>query len=80
MPFHVEIGRRLHHARVFNLERGRARRTSSSPGSTTARSSSANSEWDPRESELKILEGPQLEPPDLSFGQGWSNAERRRRT
>jgi hypothetical protein len=33
-------------------------------------------EWDPSESSLRILEGPHLDPPDLSFGQGWSNAER----
>jgi hypothetical protein len=33
-------------------------------------------EWKPRESELKILEGPRMESPDLAFGQGWANAER----
>jgi hypothetical protein len=33
-------------------------------------------DWEPRTSELKILEGPALEPPELSFGQGWANAER----
>lgn len=33
-------------------------------------------EWPPAESKLKILEGPQLDGPDLAFGQGWSNAER----
>lgn len=33
-------------------------------------------EWQPGESKLKILEGPQLDGPDLAFGQGWSNAER----
>ena len=33
-------------------------------------------EWVPRDSELKILEGPRMETADLSFGQGWSNAER----
>ena len=31
-------------------------------------------EWEPRESKLTILEGPELEGPDLAFGQGWSNA------
>ena len=34
-------------------------------------------EWLPEESSLKILEGPHMDPPDLSFGQGWSNAERK---
>ncbi len=33
-------------------------------------------EWEPVESKLTILEGPNLETPDLSFGQGWSNARR----
>lgn len=33
-------------------------------------------EWEPRTSSLKILEGPHMGMPDLSFGQGWSNAER----
>ena len=33
-----------------------------------------------RESTLRVLEGPRLEGPDLSFGQGWSNAERSSRT
>src|SRR3954454_5042594 len=33
-------------------------------------------EWVPRESSLRVLEGPHLDGPDLSFGQGWANAER----
>jgi hypothetical protein len=36
----------------------------------------AEYEWLPRESSLKILEGKHLDNPDLSFGQGWANAER----
>lgn len=33
-------------------------------------------EWEPRDSSLKILDGPQLVTQDLAFGQGWANAER----
>jgi hypothetical protein len=33
-------------------------------------------EWVPRRSSLRILEGPRMETTDLSFGQGWANAER----
>ena len=33
-------------------------------------------EWEPRNSSLKILDGPQLVTQDLAFGQGWANAER----
>lgn len=32
--------------------------------------------WEPGKSSLRILEGPRMETEDLSFGQGWSNAER----
>ena len=32
--------------------------------------------WEPGKSSLRILEGPPMETEDLSFGQGWSNAER----
>ncbi|HEU4598434.1 MAG TPA: hypothetical protein VFS26_01685, partial [Solirubrobacterales bacterium] len=32
--------------------------------------------WNPEESELRVLEGPELSNPELSFGQGWANAER----
>jgi hypothetical protein len=33
-------------------------------------------EWERRKSFLRILEGPELDPPAMSFGQGWANAER----
>ena len=33
-------------------------------------------EWEPRDCSLRILEGPRMETVDLSFGQGWANAER----
>jgi hypothetical protein len=33
-------------------------------------------EWEPRENKLRILEGETLGTPELSFGQGWSNALR----
>ena len=32
--------------------------------------------WEPRKSSLRILDGPAMETADLSFGQGWANAER----
>ena len=32
--------------------------------------------WERRESTLRILEGPELSPNDLAFGQGWNAAER----
>ncbi len=33
-------------------------------------------EWEPRRASLRVLEGPHMETTDLSFGQGWANAER----
>jgi hypothetical protein len=76
MPFHVEIANGLNHARVFNLSLEELRRTVLEPWLTGRVVGLGEREWDPRESSLRILEGPHLGNPDLSFGQGWSNAER----
>ncbi len=76
MPFHVEISGALNHARAFNLSLEELRRTILEPWLTGRFVELGEHEWDPRESSLRILEGPHLDPPDLSFGQGWSNAQR----
>jgi hypothetical protein len=76
MPFHVEIANGLNHARTFNLSLEELRRAVLEPWLTGRVVSLGEHEWDPRESSLRILEGPHLGTPDLSFGQGWSNAER----
>ncbi len=76
MPFHVEIAGSLNHARAFNLSLEELRRTVLEPWLTRRQVEFGEREWDPRESSLRILEGPHLDAPDLSFGQGWSNAER----
>lgn len=76
MPFHVEISGGLNHARAFNLDLDELRRTVLEPWLTGRPVELGESEWDPRECSLRILEGRRLDPPDLSFGQGWSNAER----
>ncbi len=76
MPFHVEIRGALNHARTFNLSLEELRRTVLEPWLTSRQVELGEREWDPRESSLRILEGPHLEAPDLSFGQGWSNAQR----
>ena len=76
MPFHVEISGGLNHARAFNLNLEELRRTVLEPWLTGRPVELGEHEWDPRESSLTILEGPHLDTPDLSFGQGWSNAER----
>ncbi len=76
MSFHVEIRGALNHARAFNLSEDELRRTVLEPWLTRRTVELGEQEWDPRESSLRILEGPHLGTPDLSFGQGWSNAER----
>jgi hypothetical protein len=76
VPFHVEIGGGINHARAFNLSLEELRKGVLEPWLTGRSVELGEREWDPRESELRILEGPHLDPPELAFSQGWSNAER----
>lgn len=76
MPFHVEIGGGINHARAFNLSLDELRRQVLEPWLTDRPIELGEREWAPAESTLRILEGPHLDTPELSFGQGWSNAER----
>jgi hypothetical protein len=75
--FHVEISAGLHRARVFNLNRGDLLAKVVQPWLEGRRIEMGDREWEPRDSSLKILEGPRMETTDLSFGQGWANAERK---
>lgn len=74
--FHVEISSGFHRARVFNLNREDLVAKVVEPWLDDRRIEAGDREWVPRDSTLKILEGPRMETTDLSFGQGWSNAER----
>jgi len=76
VPFHVEIGGGINHARAFNLSLDELRRQVLEPWLTGRRVELGEREWQPAESSLRILEGRHLDSPDLSFGQGWANAER----
>jgi hypothetical protein len=76
MPFHVEVSSPGQHARVFNVDEDELRTTVLEPWTSGVTLEVGEQKWDPRESKLTILEGPALEPPDLAFGQGWSNALR----
>ncbi len=75
--FHVEISAGLHRARVFNLNREDLLAKVVQPWLEGRRIEMGDHEWEPRDSNLKILEGPRMETVDLSFGQGWANAERK---
>jgi hypothetical protein len=75
--FHVEISAGIQHARVFNLNREDMLGKVIGPWLEGRSIEMGDREWLPRECTLRVLEGPLMETPDLSFGQGWANAQRR---
>jgi hypothetical protein len=76
MPFHVEVSSALRHARAFNLSGEEVRRAVLDPWLSHRPVELGDRKWNPEESELRVLEGPELSNPELTFGQGWANAER----
>jgi hypothetical protein len=76
MPFHVELRQGFRRASAFNLDEETLRRTVLEPWQRGGPLELGDQEWDPQESTLQILEGPELEAPDLAVGRGWHNAER----
>ena len=76
MPFHVEVSSSPNHARAFNLDAASLSARVLVPWTVGLPFDFGEQEWEPRESRLTILEGPHLEPADLAFSQGWSNALR----
>src|SRR4051794_4415370 len=75
MAFHVQIRRSLQRAWAFNLDQAELQMLLD-PWRRERMVDFGEREWDPRTSKLTILEGPELAGPELSFGQGWNNAER----
>jgi hypothetical protein len=76
MAFHIEISGGINHARAFNLSEDVVQRSIVDPWIDKRPIELGDRKWRPEESELRILEGPELSNPELSFGNGWSNAER----
>jgi hypothetical protein len=76
MPFHVEVDSSSQRARVFNIGEAELWQTVLEPWIRSQAFEFGEQEFDPRESKLTILEGKTMEGPDLSFGQGWTNALR----
>jgi hypothetical protein len=76
MPFHIEVRSSLRHARSFNLTTEELEQTVLKPWFAGRSIQLGDRKWDPEESELRLLEGPELSNPELSFGQAWANAER----
>jgi hypothetical protein len=77
MAFHVEISSGLRHrARAFNLDEERLRDSVVDPWMQGRRISLGDKDFEPRDSKLIVLEGPELADTDLSMGRGWSSAEK----
>lgn len=76
MRFHVQIGRGFRVARAFNLTERELHERILAPWRADTPISLGDREWEPARSELRILAGPELAPPDLAMGQGWQSAER----
>jgi hypothetical protein len=76
VPFHVEVRTSLQRAWLFNLEAEELRQRVLSPWAAGAAFALAERRWEPRESELRIVEGPRLEAAELAHGQGWNRAQR----
>jgi hypothetical protein len=76
MAFHVEVRRSFHRARLFNLEADDLRRRVLEPWTAGHELEAGERRWDPRESSLRVLEGPRLDATALAHGQGWNEAER----
>ncbi len=76
MPFHIEISNSRNHARSFNLTAEELRQTVLEPWVANFPIALGDRKWKPEESELRVIEGPELSNPELSFGQGWGNAQK----
>ena len=76
MSFHVQIRRSFRRAWLFNLSEERLRTEIVDPWISGRELEVGDRRWDPGESDLRIIEGEELEAPDLAHGQGWNAAER----
>jgi hypothetical protein len=76
VAFHVEIRRGHRWAREFNIDSERLRRGVLDPWTDRRTIHLGDRDWEPAECSLRILEGPELDGPDLAFGRGWDRAER----
>jgi hypothetical protein len=76
VPFHVEIRRTLRHARVFNLDAATVRERVLEAWLRGGPVELGEHEWDPADSTITVLEGPELAAADLAYGRGWDQAQR----
>jgi hypothetical protein len=76
MRFHVEIRHSLNFARAFNLTEEQLRERFLTPWWEQVTIELGDRDWDPADSSLTVLQGPELHPSQLGIGQGWPEAER----
>jgi hypothetical protein len=77
MVFHVELSSGFRNrAHAFNLDEADLRRTVLDPWIQNRQVAIGEKEFEPRDSKLIVLEGPELADTDLAIGRGWSNAEK----
>jgi hypothetical protein len=77
MTFHVEISSGFRQrARAFNLDESKLRVEILEPWLRGRRVHLGEKDFEPKDSKLIVLEGPELADADLSLGRGWSNAEK----
>jgi hypothetical protein len=77
VAFHVEISSGFRQrARAFNLDESEVRARVLEPWVAGRTIHLGEKDFEPKDSKLIVLEGPELEDIDLSMGRGWSNAER----
>ncbi len=75
MPFHIEITSVLDQARVLNLNESELREQILEPWVAGLPFGFGGRNWEPRESRLTILEGPELGP-NIGADDGWTDALR----
>jgi hypothetical protein len=75
MPFHVEISSALDRARLLNVGEAELRKEVLEPWVAGLPFGFGGRDWEPRESRLTILEGPNFEP-KAGAEAGWSDALR----
>lgn len=76
MAYHVEIRHGRRWAREFNLSEAELRESVLDPWVRGGPVRLGDREWEPADCDLRVLEGPELSPPELAFGRGWGVAER----
>jgi hypothetical protein len=74
--FHVEMRTGMHVVREFNLNDERLWLEFLAPLMAGREFSVEGHEFIPRETRIKIFEGPELRPDQLAMGRGWQSVER----